>query len=61
MFSPVSILVVTALSSVLSILVLTSLRSHAIDGVPRWIWLEASRSPADWSALRRALLVNPAR
>lgn len=38
MFSPVSILVVTALSSVLSILVLTSLRSHAIDGVPRWIW-----------------------
>ena len=23
-------------------------------------WLEASRSPADWLALRRALLVNPA-
>lgn len=30
------------------------------SGVPRWIWLEASRSPADWLALRRALLVNPA-
>ncbi|WP_244814967.1 GGDEF domain-containing protein [Caballeronia sp. Lep1P3] len=38
MFSPVSILVVTALSSVLSILVLVSLASHAIDGVSRWIW-----------------------
>ena len=38
MFSPVSILVVTALSSILSILVLVSLLAHAIDGVPRWIW-----------------------
>jgi diguanylate cyclase (GGDEF)-like protein len=38
MFSPVSILVVTALSSVLSILVLISLRPNAIPGVPRWIW-----------------------
>ncbi|SAK39037.1 diguanylate cyclase [Caballeronia fortuita] len=38
MFSPVSILVVTALSSILSILVLISLLSHAIDGVPRWLW-----------------------
>ena len=38
MFSPVSILVVTALSSVLSILVLISLSSHAIDGVSRWLW-----------------------
>ncbi|SAL07164.1 diguanylate cyclase [Caballeronia calidae] len=38
MFSPVSILVVTALSSILSILVLISLLSHAIAGVPRWLW-----------------------
>lgn len=38
MFSPVSILVVTTLSSILSILVLISLLSHAIAGVPRWIW-----------------------
>jgi diguanylate cyclase (GGDEF)-like protein len=38
MFSPVSILVVTALSSILSIFVLSSLRTHAIDGVSRWIW-----------------------
>jgi len=38
MFSPVSILVVTALSSILSILVLISLLSHEIDGVPRWLW-----------------------
>jgi hypothetical protein len=30
-------------------------------GVPRWIWLEAVRSPADWLALRRALLVNALR
>ncbi|MDR5763577.1 MULTISPECIES: GGDEF domain-containing protein [unclassified Caballeronia] len=37
MFSPVSILVVTALSSILSILVLISLLSHAIAGVPRWL------------------------
>ena len=38
MFSPVSILVVTVLSSVLSILVLISLLPHAIAGVRRWIW-----------------------
>lgn len=38
MFSPLSILVVTALSSVLSILALISLRPHAIPGVQRWIW-----------------------
>ncbi|WP_321798843.1 GGDEF domain-containing protein [Caballeronia sp. J97] len=38
MFSPVSILAVTALSSILSILVLISLLSHAIGGVPRWLW-----------------------
>ncbi|SPB14002.1 diguanylate cyclase [Caballeronia novacaledonica] len=37
MFSPVSILVVTALSSILSILVLISLLSHAIAGVRRWL------------------------
>ncbi|SAK41824.1 diguanylate cyclase [Caballeronia arationis] len=37
MFSPVSILVVTALSSILSILVLISLLPNAIAGVPRWI------------------------
>ncbi len=41
MFSPVSILVVTALSRILSILVLISLRSHAIPGVRRWIWANA--------------------
>ncbi|SAK95279.1 diguanylate cyclase [Caballeronia hypogeia] len=37
MFSPVSILVVTALSSILSILVLISLLSHEIAGVRRWL------------------------
>jgi diguanylate cyclase (GGDEF)-like protein len=38
MFSPVSILVVTVLSSILSILVLSSLVSHAVPGVRHWIW-----------------------
>ena len=37
------------------------LQMGGAPGVPRWIWLEAGRSPADWLALRRALLVNPAR
>ncbi|MDR5744203.1 GGDEF domain-containing protein [Caballeronia sp. LZ029] len=41
MFSPVSILVVTALSSILSILVLISLLSHAIAGVRRWLLANA--------------------
>ncbi|WP_440588101.1 GGDEF domain-containing protein [Candidatus Burkholderia verschuerenii] len=38
MFSPVSILVVTALSSILSIFALISLRPHVIEGVSHWIW-----------------------
>jgi len=25
---------------------------------PRWLWLEASRAPADWPALRRAVLAS---
>jgi diguanylate cyclase (GGDEF)-like protein len=41
MFSPVSILVVTALSSVLSLFALISLRPHGIDGVSRWIGANA--------------------
>lgn len=45
---------------VLDLQVRLLLQVGGASGVPRWIWLEASRSPADWLALRRALLVNPA-
>lgn len=41
MFSPVCIIVVTALSRILSIFALISLRPHAIEGVSHWIWANA--------------------
>lgn len=37
------------------------LQASGAAGVPRWIWLEAARAPADWLALRRAVLAGAAR
>jgi len=37
------------------------LEARGLTGAPRWIWVEASRAPADWLALRRALLASLSR
>ena len=37
------------------------LEARGLAGVPRWIWVEAARAPADWLALRRALLASLSR
>ncbi|MBL0919798.1 MAG: hypothetical protein IBJ14_13935 [Hydrogenophaga sp.] len=36
------------------------LETSGAGAAPRWIWLDASRIPADWLALRRALLASAA-
>lgn len=37
------------------------LEIHGASGLPRWIWVEAAQAPADWLALRRALIASATR
>ena len=36
------------------------LRLRGPLGVPRWVWVEQGSAPADWLALRRAIVAQPA-